>query len=59
VDRRDSSENRQRGLVLGCIEISLLVSGEDVGATAVLYDTTALHVDRAVRISLGDEAPIT
>jgi aspartate racemase len=41
-----------QGIVLGCTEISLLVAAEDMPGT-VLYDTTALHVDRAVSISLG------
>lgn len=41
-----------QGIVLGCTEISLLVAAGDMPGT-VLYDTTALHVDRAVRISLG------
>ena len=41
-----------QGIVLGCTEISLLVSTDDMPGT-VLYDTTALHVERAVRISLG------
>jgi aspartate racemase len=41
-----------QGIVLGCTEISLLVATEDMPGT-VLYDTTAQHVDRAVRISLG------
>jgi len=41
-----------QGIVLGCTEISLLVASENMPGT-VLYDTTALHVDRAVRISLG------
>jgi aspartate racemase len=41
-----------QGVVLGCTEISLLVAAGDMPGT-VLYDTTALHVDRAVRVSLG------
>jgi aspartate racemase len=41
-----------QGIVLGCTEISLLVAAGDLPGT-VLYDTTALHVERAVRISLG------
>ena len=41
-----------QGIVLGCTEISLHVAAEDMPGT-VLYDTTALHVARAVRISLG------
>jgi aspartate racemase len=43
-----------QGVVLGCTEISLLVAAGDMPGT-VLYDTTALHVDRAVRVSLGLE----
>jgi aspartate racemase len=41
-----------QGIVLGCTEIGLLVAAKDMPGT-VLYDTTALHVERAVRISLG------
>jgi aspartate racemase len=41
-----------QGVVLGCTEISLLVGAGDMPGT-VLYDTTALHVARAVRVSLG------
>jgi aspartate racemase len=48
----DLAARGAQGIVLGCTEISLLVSGKEVDGT-VLYDTTALHVDRAVRISLG------
>lgn len=40
------------GIVLGCTEISLLVSPDDLPDVA-LYDTTALHVDRAVQLALG------
>jgi aspartate racemase len=47
-----------QGIVLGCTEISLLVAPENMPDTA-LYDTTALHVDRAVRISLGLHPLIT
>ena len=49
---RDLVARGAQGIVLGCTEISLLVAAEDMSET-VLYDTTALHVDRAVRISLG------
>ena len=49
---RDLVTRGAQGIVLGCTEISLLVAGENMPGT-VLYDTTALHVDRAVRISLG------
>ncbi len=40
------------GIVLGCTEPSLLVSPDDVSDVA-LYDTTSLHVDRAVQLALG------
>jgi len=40
------------GVVLGCTEISLLVAPDDAPGVA-LFDTTALHVERAVRLSLG------
>lgn len=49
---RDLVARGAQGIVLGCTEIGLLVTPEDIPG-AVLYDTTALHVDRAVRISLG------
>jgi aspartate racemase len=48
----DLVDRGAQGIVLGCTEISLLVAAGDLPDT-VLYDTTALHVDRAVRISLG------
>jgi aspartate racemase len=40
------------GIVLGCTEIGLLVAAKDMPGAA-LYDTSALHVERAARISLG------
>ena len=49
---RDLVDRGAQGIVLGCTEIGLLVAAKDMPATT-LYDTTALHVDRAVRISLG------
>jgi aspartate racemase len=45
------------GIVLGCTEIELLVSQEDLPGTP-LFDTTELHVDRAVELCLGTEEPI-
>ena len=39
-------------VVLGCTELCLLVDGERFGGLPV-YDTTALHVDRAVDVVLG------
>jgi len=40
------------GIVLGCTEISLLIRPADLPDVA-LYDTTALHVARAVELALG------
>jgi aspartate racemase len=42
-----------QGIVLGCTEISLLVGPGDLPGTP-LYDTTALHVARAVELALGE-----
>ena len=55
---RDLVARGAQGIVLGCTEISLLVSSANVPGT-LLYDTTALHVERAVRISLGLHPLIT
>lgn len=41
-----------QAIVLGCTEFGLLVRPADVPGT-VLLDSTALHVERAVRLSLG------
>ncbi len=38
--------------MLGCTEISLLIRPADLPDVA-LYDTTALHVARAVELALG------
>lgn len=40
------------GLVLGCTEIELLVDQDD-RPSLPMFDTTALHVERAVELSLG------
>jgi aspartate racemase len=40
------------GVVLGCTEIELLVGPDDFGRVP-LFDTTELHVERAVELSLG------
>ena len=48
----DLVDRGAQGIVLGCTEIGLLVTPQDL-TDVVLYDTTALHVERAVRISLG------
>jgi len=43
-----------QAVILGCTEIAMLVSQSD---TAVpLYDTTALHAQRAVAWALNDES---
>lgn len=44
------------GVVLGCTEIELLVEQADCPDVPV-FDTTALHVERAIRHSLGDVGP--
>lgn len=41
------------GIVLGCTEIELLVEQSD-RPDVPMYDTTALHVDRAVKYALGE-----
>lgn len=40
------------GVVLGCTEISLLISVDRLGSLR-LYDSTALHVERAVHMALS------
>jgi aspartate racemase len=45
------------GIVLGCTEIELLVSQEDLPGTP-MFDTTELHVDRAVELCLTPDEPI-
>jgi aspartate racemase len=46
------------GIILGCTEIELLVDQADY-PDVPLFDTTALHVDRAVAHSLGETDPGT
>jgi len=48
---RELGERGADGIVLGCTEIGLLVAPEDLPGMP-LYDTTALHVQAAVRLSL-------
>jgi aspartate racemase len=62
---RDESRRRYReimaglvqagaqGIILGCTEIELLVSGED--STAPLFPTTRIHAEAAVERALEDE----
>ncbi|MCH4809744.1 aspartate/glutamate racemase family protein [Vreelandella neptunia] len=42
-----------QAVILGCTEIAMLVSQQDT--TVPLYDTTALHVQRAVAWALNDD----
>jgi len=48
----DLSEAGAQGIVLGCTEIDLLVDQDD-RPTIPFFDTTSLHVERAVERSLG------
>jgi aspartate racemase len=48
-------ESGAEGIVLGCTEIELLVKSEDV-PDIPLFDTTALHVERAVKLSLPTDS---
>jgi aspartate racemase len=50
-------EDGAEAIVLGCTEIELLVSQDDFPGTP-LFDTTALHVDRTVELSLTPDEPI-
>jgi aspartate racemase len=43
-------------IVLGCTEITLLVTPED--STVPLFDTATLHAEAAVRIALDDPTDI-
>ena len=44
-------ENGAEGIILGCTEIGLLVKNEDT--TAILFDTTSIHAERAVDLCLA------
>ena len=48
-------ERGAEGVILGCTEIFLLVSQNDRPAFP-MFDTTALHVERAVATAFGDVA---
>ena len=47
----DLAENGAQGILLGCTEIDLLVSGDD--SPVPVYDTTRLHAERAVTLALA------
>jgi aspartate racemase len=49
---RDLVRRGVEGIVLACTELDLLITTDVVEGTPV-YDSTALHVERAVRLSLG------
>jgi len=46
-------DNGAEGIILGCTEIGLLVSADDVPVS--VFDTTRIHATAAVEYSLGDE----
>jgi len=50
----DLVDGGAEGLVLGCTEIDLLIEQQD-RPTVPLFDTTTLHVERAVGLSLAQE----
>jgi aspartate racemase len=43
------------GIVMGCTEVEMLLSQED-RPSLPMFDTTALHVQRAVEYALGERA---
>ena len=47
----DLADEGAQGILLGCTEIDLLVSGED--SPVPVYDTTRLHAERAVTLALA------
>ena len=49
--RRGSSDRGAQAILLGCTEIDLLVGAED--SPVPVYDTTRLHAERAVELSLS------
>lgn len=50
----DLADRGAEGIVLGCTEIELLIDQED-RPDVPFFDTTALHVSRAVEYALGEE----
>lgn len=48
----DLQEQGAEAVILGCTEITLLVSNEDTRVP--LYDTTAIHAEAAVELALAD-----
>jgi aspartate racemase len=55
---QELAEQGAQGVVLGCTEIELLVKPEDIPELP-LFDTTALHCQKAVNLALGiDPVPV-
>jgi aspartate racemase len=52
---QDLAEQGAQGIVLGCTEIEMLVKPEDIPELP-LFDTTALHCQKAVNLALGVES---
>lgn len=50
---KNLSENGAEGVILGCTEIRMLISQEDIKEIS-LYDTTALHCEIAAKICTGE-----
>lgn len=48
------TERGAQGVILGCTEIPLLISAEDVDVP--LFDTTTIHAEAALRYALEDKA---
>ena len=48
-------ENKAEGIILGCTEIGLLVSGKD--SKVPVFDTTKIHAEVAVEYALGEYVP--
>jgi aspartate racemase len=51
----DLADAGAEGLVMGCTEIEMLIEQSD-RPDLPMFDTTALHVERAVEYSLGERA---
>jgi aspartate racemase len=50
-------EQGAQGIILGCTEITLLVSALD--ATVPVFDTTSLHATAAAQLALANELPMS
>ena len=48
------AEQGAQGIILGCTEIEMLVNPEDF-SSLLLFDTTAIHCQKAVNLALGNE----